>query len=160
MWLVRFRIGVARPRALGSHRFNVGPGPTWISLTVRASNWSRPPLSRALATADLSIFSIRRAAFRGVSASTFRASPAGRPRMVSATWRALRGDVRIYLPTAFASMIVPVSFWRSHLVNNSRNCRHLLFYFASKSISRLMMSVFFGFFYRLRLAPYKSFLLQ
>jgi hypothetical protein len=26
IWLVRFRIGVARPRALGSQRFNVGPG--------------------------------------------------------------------------------------------------------------------------------------
>jgi hypothetical protein len=108
IWLVRFRIGVARPRALGSQRFNVGPGPTWISLTVRASSWSRPPFSRAFATADLSIFSIKRAALRGVSAKTLRASPAALPRMASATCRALRGDVRRYLPTAFASMILPL----------------------------------------------------
>jgi len=108
IWLVRLRIGVARPRALGSQRFTVGPGPTWISLTVRVSSWSRPPLSRALATADLSIFSIRRAALRGVSARTLRASPAALPRMASATCRALRGDVRRYLPTAFASMFLPV----------------------------------------------------
>src|SRR5258706_3413189 len=51
-WLMRFRIGVARPCARGSQRLSVGPAPTTASFTYSSSSRTLPS-RRALATADL-----------------------------------------------------------------------------------------------------------
>src|SRR3954471_21268407 len=67
-----------------------------------------PWFASALATAERSTFSTSRAAARWVKASTVRASGTLRPRMWSATSRALRGDIRTHLATARTS-VWPVS---------------------------------------------------
>src|SRR5439155_251548 len=61
------------------------------------------------AAAQRSTFSTSRAAARGVNARTVRASGTGRPRMCSATSRALRGDIRTQRATALTSCRSAVS---------------------------------------------------
>src|ERR1051325_9358559 len=84
-WLVRFKIGVARPIAAGVNRFRVGPSFTTAYLTRRASTssaaFSRCARCSAFATADLSTLGAR------VSAAFFEnrrmayASGTARPRI-------------------------------------------------------------------------------
>jgi hypothetical protein len=99
MWQVRFLIRATRPRARARQRFSVGPSSMTAVATTSVSPW-RPWLASAFATADASTRSISRAAARGVNARTARASGTLRPRMCSATTRALRADVRTHLAWA------------------------------------------------------------
>jgi hypothetical protein len=102
MWQVGLWIRAARPRARARQRFMTGPSSTYAADTIRSSP-ARLWFASALATAELSTFSISRAAARWVNASTVRASGTERPRMCSTTSRALRGDMRTHLATALTS---------------------------------------------------------
>src|SRR5581483_10638257 len=79
MWLVRFRMVLALPIALGCIRFIVGPPSTQTLETQRPST---SPISfwAALATADFKIFSTTFAACRGVDFKIVKASAAFLPR--------------------------------------------------------------------------------
>src|ERR1019366_476938 len=88
-WLVRLRIGVARPIARGLKRLIVGPSSAYASRTIRSSSSSSWLLS-AFATADSSSLLQSRATSRGVKARIARASCTDLPRMCPHTMRALR----------------------------------------------------------------------
>src|SRR5882724_156950 len=93
-WLVRCLMKKARPMARGETRFIEGP-PSAVALTTRRSSRSLTWwLCSALAMAERSTFSMRRAAALGVNCSTARASPADLPRMCSRTRRALEAGTR------------------------------------------------------------------
>src|SRR5439155_26221437 len=99
VWHVRFLVRATRPRPRARQRFKVGPSSTTAARTKSASP-SSPWFASAFATAEASTFSTSRAAARDVKASTARASGTLRPRMCSATTRALRADVRTHLAWA------------------------------------------------------------
>src|SRR5438552_14615570 len=96
MWLVRFKIRLALPRARAMIRFNVGPSPTVASFTTKPSGL-RLALFSALAIALFSVLPIRNAAFFGVNASKSSAAETGRPWISRVTSRTLEGEIRAYL---------------------------------------------------------------
>src|SRR6266446_5121879 len=103
MWQVRLRIRATRPRARARQRFMTGPPSTYVALTYSRSS-AMPWFASAFETADCSTFCSTPAASRDVKARTARASGTLRPRMCSATSRALRGDIRTYLACARTSL--------------------------------------------------------
>src|SRR5215468_4837280 len=93
-WLVRCLMKYARPIARGDTRLAEGP-PSAVAFTTRRSSRSRTWwLCSALAMADRSTFSMRRAAAFGVYCSAASASPTDLPRMCSRTSRALDAGTR------------------------------------------------------------------
>src|SRR5215813_5268089 len=84
----------ARPIARGCTRLSDGP-PSAVARTTRRASRSRTWwLCSALATAERSTFSMRRAAMRGVYCSVASASPTDLPRICASTSPALREDTR------------------------------------------------------------------
>ena len=92
-WLVRLRIGVARPCARGSQRLSVGPAPTIASFTYSSSRRTLPSWS-AFATADFSTFWTMRAPSFGVNSSVVCACSTPWPRIRSRTWLHVLGVMR------------------------------------------------------------------
>ncbi len=100
-WLVRLRIGVALPRALGIYCFIVGPSSTVICSMNRSSMSLSPLNSAAFATADLSSFCTGIAAFLRAKRKMSMAWLALLPRTVSTTTLTLRGEIRRCVTLAF-----------------------------------------------------------
>src|SRR5881296_3276573 len=103
MWLVRFKIRLALPRARAMIRLNVGPSPTVASFTTKPSGF-RLALFSALAIALFSVLPIRNAAFFGVNARRSSAAETGRPWISRVTSRTLNGEIRAYLYIDLTSM--------------------------------------------------------
>src|SRR5829696_3898019 len=95
----------ARPMARGCTRFSDGPPSAMAWCTRRLSRSRTWWLCSALATAERSTFSMRRAAARGVYESVASASPTERPRIWSRTSRALRADRRTKRAVATVFML-------------------------------------------------------
>ena len=97
-WLVRFRIGVARPWAAAVNRLSGWPPFTIALLTTSASGSNRSlslsAFCSALATADLSVLAICLAASFLLNLRIAYASFTSLPRMRSITSRIFRGDWR------------------------------------------------------------------
>src|SRR5215510_13985635 len=104
-WLVRLRIGVARPCARGTKRFHVVPPSTYVYLTYNASGFTFC-VSAALAIAARKVLSRMRAAFFGVKRRMESAASTCLPRIRSATRRAFCGEIRTLRVTALASITI------------------------------------------------------
>ena len=103
IWLVRFRIPLALPRARAMIRLSVGPSPTTASFTTNPSGF-RLALFSAFAIALFNVLLMRKAAFFGVKASRSSAAETGRPWISRVTSRALKGEIRAYLYVDLTSM--------------------------------------------------------
>src|SRR5881296_4150997 len=117
MWLVRFKIRLALPRARAMIRLNVGPSPTVASFTTNPSGL-RFALFSALAIALFNVLLIRNAAFLGVKASRSSAAETGRPWISRVTSRTLNGEIRAYLYidlTSIASRLVRLQRYNSYM---------------------------------------------
>jgi hypothetical protein len=93
MWLIRFRIGPALPRAFGCHRFIVGAAFATALFTRKSSGFSFA-LFVAFAIADFNVFSISRADFFGIARNTSSAADALLPRIKRATGPTFAGLIR------------------------------------------------------------------
>src|SRR6516162_5879911 len=120
MWLVRFRIRLALPRARAMIRFNVGPSPTVASFTTKPSGL-RFALFSALAIALFSVLPMRNAAFLGVKASKSSAAETGRPWISRVTSRTLKGEIRAYLYVDLTS-IASCPLQKLHRYNGYIGC--------------------------------------
>src|SRR5712691_7124539 len=110
-WLVRLRIGVARPCARGTKRFHVVPPSTYVYFTYKASGFTFC-VSAALAIAARKVLSRMRAAFFGVKRRIESAFSTCLPRMRSATRRAFCGEIRTLRVIALTSMTTLLRFCR------------------------------------------------
>src|SRR5262249_36275887 len=95
MWLVRRWMRLARPMARGIHRLMIGPLSTWIVFMTSGSTSALPlDLSSALDAALWTSLEMMRALFLGSSVRTPSASSTRLPRIMFATMRTFRGDIR------------------------------------------------------------------
>jgi len=99
MWVVRFRIRMARPRARGCQRFMVTPSSA-VAVAMTRSSAARPWFDSAFDTAERSTSSMSRETARGENVRIAVASATRLPRIFSSTTRALRADERTALAWA------------------------------------------------------------
>src|SRR5437879_7901069 len=108
MWLLRFLMTSARPRARACIRLWLGPLSTYAWETRSVSRASSRLFS-ALSAADFTTFATAREARLGENRRTARASSMPFPLMSAITGRTFRGAMRTYRATAFTSIAAPPS---------------------------------------------------
>src|SRR5262245_33336756 len=129
MWLVRLRMGVARPCARGSQRFMMTPRPTDASLTYRSATSTFLSMSTALATAERRSFSAKRAPRLGTKVRIRCAASTSLPEIISRTCAAFFGVMRTNLALATASiedspsLALRLGRWRAGAGRRSRSTR-------------------------------------
>src|SRR6185369_8162675 len=122
MWLVRLRMGVARPCARGSQRFMMTPRPTDASLTYRSATSTLASMSTALATAERNSFSAKRAPRLGTNVRRRCAVSTSLPEIISSTWATFFGVMRTNLALATASIVLSLRL-RGRAARRGRSTR-------------------------------------